>query len=140
MGRPGAIADQGGEERGQVVLVPVPVGQGRAEGVLLLVALDRRLDDAEQGELEAGERPHERLDGDATRRLKALADENEPLIRARSLDHVVRDEAEFLDIGFALLRSLLPPVKAIRLLGLGLSGLTDLGEAPAAPLELELPL
>src|SRR5687768_9895168 len=54
--------------------------------------------------------------------------------RARSLDRHVRDEAEFLDIGFALLRSLLPPVKAIRLLGLGLSGLTDLAETPAGPL------
>jgi DNA polymerase-4 len=60
--------------------------------------------------------------------------------RARSLDRLVRDEAEFLEMGAALLRTLLPPVKAIRLLGLGLSGLTDLAVDAPPPLELELPL
>ena len=48
--------------------------------------------------------------------------------------------AEFLEIGAALLRTLLPPVKAIRLLGLGLSNLGDSMEAGAEPAELELPL
>ncbi|MEA3053587.1 MAG: polymerase [Sphingomonadales bacterium] len=45
--------------------------------------------------------------------------------RARSLDRPVSGEAEFLEIGAALLRSVLPPVKSIRLLGLGLSGLSE---------------
>ena len=45
--------------------------------------------------------------------------------RARSLDRPVSGEAEFLEIGAGLLRSLLPPVKSVRLLGLGLSGLGD---------------
>jgi DNA polymerase IV len=57
--------------------------------------------------------------------------------RARSLDRPVSGEAEFLDIGAALLRSLLPPVKSIRLLGLGLSSLK---EKVSPPLDLELPL
>jgi DNA polymerase-4 len=60
--------------------------------------------------------------------------------RARSLNRPVGDEAEFLEIGAELLRGLLPPVKSIRLLGLGLSGLGE-GEGRAGrPLELELPL
>ena len=59
--------------------------------------------------------------------------------RARSLDRPVRDLAEFLDMGAALLRSILPPVKAIRLLGLGLSGLGD-AERPRDERELALPL
>jgi uracil-DNA glycosylase len=37
----------------------------------------------------------------------------------------VSGEAEFLEIGASLLRTLLPPVKAIRLLGLGLSSLGE---------------
>jgi len=45
--------------------------------------------------------------------------------RARTLDRPVGGEAEFLDIGADLLRALLPPVKSIRLLGLGLSGLGE---------------
>jgi hypothetical protein len=52
----------------------------------------------------------------------------------------VRDRGEFLEMGAALLRGPPPPVKAIRLLGLGLSGLTDLSEVPPEPLALELPL
>jgi len=59
--------------------------------------------------------------------------------RARSLDRPVRDLGEFLDMGAALLRSLLPPVKAIRLLGLGLSGLGE-AERPRDERELALPL
>ncbi|HET9640554.1 MAG TPA: DNA polymerase IV [Allosphingosinicella sp.] len=58
--------------------------------------------------------------------------------RARSLDRPVSGEAEFLEIGASLMRSLLPPAKSIRLLGLGLSGL---GEAcPAREVMPELPL
>ncbi|MBV9931141.1 MAG: DNA polymerase IV [Alphaproteobacteria bacterium] len=59
--------------------------------------------------------------------------------RAKSLDRPVRDVAEFLEMGAALLRSLLPPVKAIRLLGLGLSGLGD-AERTRDERELALPL
>ncbi|MFL6846243.1 MAG: DNA polymerase IV [Allosphingosinicella sp.] len=59
--------------------------------------------------------------------------------RARSLDRKVSGEAEFLEIGASLLRGLLPPVKSIRLLGLGLSGLGE-GEGVAMDAELELPL
>ena len=51
----------------------------------------------------------------------------------------VSGEAEFLEIGAVLLRSLLPPVKSIRLLGLGLSGLDGARER-AEPRELALPL
>ncbi|MEA3064190.1 MAG: polymerase [Sphingomonadales bacterium] len=60
--------------------------------------------------------------------------------RARSLDRAVSGEAEFLEIGAQLLRTLLPPVKSIRLLGLGLSGLAEATGRPERPLELELPL
>ena len=60
--------------------------------------------------------------------------------RARSLDRPVAGREEFLEIGCALLRSLLPPPKGIRLLGLTLSKLGE-GDAPvAAPLELEFEL
>ncbi len=61
------------------------------------------------------------------------------ITRARSLDRPVSGEAEFLEIGAVLLRSLLPPVKSIRLLGLGLSGLDGARER-AEPRELALPL
>ncbi|HEX9964434.1 MAG TPA: DNA polymerase IV [Allosphingosinicella sp.] len=60
--------------------------------------------------------------------------------RARSLDRPVSGEAEFLDIGAQLLRGLLPPVKSIRLLGLGLSSLGEEERGSSRPLELELPL
>jgi DNA polymerase IV len=62
--------------------------------------------------------------------------------RARSLDRPVSGEAEFLDIGAALLRTLLPPARSIRLLGLGLSSLGEAVAGPAAApaLEPELPL
>jgi DNA polymerase-4 len=58
--------------------------------------------------------------------------------RARSLERDVAGIEEFVAIGAGLLRTLLPPVKSIRLLGLGLSGLREGRET--APLELELPL
>ena len=60
--------------------------------------------------------------------------------RARSLGRPVSGRVEFLEIGCALLRTLLPPPKGIRLLGLTLSNLSEGEEVQAAPLELELPL
>lgn len=62
------------------------------------------------------------------------------LTRARSLDRAVASREEFLDIGCALLKTLLPVAKGIRLLGLTLSNLTEGGGSDDAPLELELPL
>src|SRR5581483_8161389 len=60
--------------------------------------------------------------------------------RSKSLERHVAGEAEFLDIGARLLRSVLPPRAGIRLLGLGLSNLEEgRGEAPQ-PLLLPLPL
>jgi DNA polymerase-4 len=59
--------------------------------------------------------------------------------RARSLDRPVSGLDEFLEIGASLLRSLLPPVRRIRLLGLGLSGLTE-AEKRRDDRELALPL
>jgi hypothetical protein len=50
----------------------------------------------------------------------------------------VKDQAEFLGTGAALLRSLLPAPKHIRLLGLGLSNLSGNGEAPEPQLGLQL--
>ncbi|HWH18769.1 MAG TPA: DNA polymerase IV [Allosphingosinicella sp.] len=59
--------------------------------------------------------------------------------RSRSLDRPVSGHAEFLEIGSALLATILPAPKSIRLLGLGLSNLTQgFAEPPAR--ELELPL
>jgi len=60
--------------------------------------------------------------------------------RARSLDRAVRGREEFLDIGVALLRGLLPAERGIRLLGLTLSNLGDAAEPRPRPVELELPL
>ena len=60
--------------------------------------------------------------------------------RARSLDRPVSGEAEFLEIGAQLLRGIFPPVKSIRLLGLGLSNLGEEERRAGRPLELELPL
>src|SRR3954469_22581909 len=57
--------------------------------------------------------------------LKVKYGDFQIVTRARSLDRHVSGVDEFLDIGRALLRSLLPPVKRIRLLGLGLSGLSE---------------
>ena len=62
------------------------------------------------------------------------------LTRAKSLDRAVAGREEFLEIGCALLRTLMPLAKSIRLLGLTLSNLSEGGEPEAAPLELELPL
>jgi DNA polymerase-4 len=60
--------------------------------------------------------------------------------RARSLDHMVESHSELFEVGAALLRTLLPPPKAIRLLGIGLSNLGEVGSASPPPEELVLPL
>ena len=60
--------------------------------------------------------------------------------RARSLDRPVAGRDEFLDIGCALLRTLLPAEKGIRLLGLTLSNLSEGTQIAGRPCELELPL
>ena len=53
--------------------------------------------------------------------------------RARSLDRTVADVEEFLALGRTLLQGLLPPVKSIRLLGLGLSNLSEPAELTPEP-------
>jgi DNA polymerase-4 len=63
------------------------------------------------------------------------------ITRAKSLDRAVAGREEFLEIGVALLRTMLPVAKGIRLLGLTLSNLTEGGSAEIGEaLELELPL
>jgi len=62
------------------------------------------------------------------------------LTRARSLDRFVSGREEFLEIGCALLRTLMPAAKGIRLLGLTLSNLREGDEAETEMRELELPL
>ena len=60
--------------------------------------------------------------------------------RARSLERAVSGREEFLEIGCALLRTLLPAAKGIRLLGLTLSNFSE-GEEPAvASAQLGFPL
>jgi DNA polymerase IV len=71
--------------------------------------------------------------------LKVKYGDFQIVTRARSLDRPVSGEAEFLEIGAVLLRGLLPPVKSVRLLGLGLSGLAE-AEAPRDEREPVLPL
>ncbi|HLL58861.1 MAG TPA: DNA polymerase IV [Allosphingosinicella sp.] len=78
--------------------------------------------------------------GGRTVNLKVKYQDFQIVTRARSLDRPVSSRREMLEIGSALLRSLLPTVKGIRLLGLGLSNL-DQGEQPQlSPRELVLPL
>ena len=60
--------------------------------------------------------------------------------RARSLDRAVSGREEFLEIGCALLRNLLPTAKGIRLLGLTLSNLSEGDESPPASAQLGFPL
>jgi DNA polymerase-4 len=61
--------------------------------------------------------------------------------RARSLERAVAGRDEFLDIARALLRTLMPASRPIRLLGLTLSNLGEAAERPAeAALELPLPV
>src|SRR3954462_3253972 len=57
--------------------------------------------------------------------LKVKYQDFQIVTRSKSLDRRVSKEAEFLDIGARLLRTLLPPLKGIRLLGLGLSNLDE---------------
>lgn len=71
--------------------------------------------------------------------LKVKYHDFQIVTRARSLDRPVGGREEFLGIGAQLLRTLLPPAKAIRLLGLGLSSLGE-GAEPGPVRELELPL
>ena len=80
-----------------------------------------------------------RLSG-RTVNLKVKYRDFQIITRSRSLDRPVSGEAEFLDLGAQLLRGIFPPVKSIRLLGLGLSNLGEEERRTARPLELELPL
>ncbi len=70
--------------------------------------------------------------------LKVKYQDFQIVTRARSLDRAVGGRDEFLAIGTALLRTLLPPPKAIRLLGLTLSNLGV--DEEVITRELELPL
>jgi DNA polymerase-4 len=70
--------------------------------------------------------------------LKVKYSDFQIITRARSLDRPVADVEEFLELGRALLRSVLPTPKSIRLLGLGLSTLTEGADPPPRPLELPL--
>ncbi|HTU09396.1 MAG TPA: DNA polymerase IV [Allosphingosinicella sp.] len=75
--------------------------------------------------------------------LKVKFHDFQILTRARSLDRAVAGREEFLEMGVALLRTLLPVAKGIRLLGLTLSNLTEGGErgdGDPAELTLALPL
>ncbi len=72
--------------------------------------------------------------------LKVKYQDFQIVTRARSLDRPVSGREEFLDIGCQLLRTLLPPPKGIRLLGLTLSNLRDGGDDEPQPVLLELPL
>ena len=60
--------------------------------------------------------------------------------RARSLDRPIQGREEFLEIGCALLRTLLPVTKGVRLMGLTLSKLGEAGDEPGPEALLELPL
>jgi DNA polymerase-4 len=72
--------------------------------------------------------------------LKVKYQDFQIVTRARSLDRPVQSREEMLELGSALLHSLLPTAKGIRLLGLGLSNLNQ-GEVPqSSPRELVLPL
>ncbi|HYI63297.1 MAG TPA: DNA polymerase IV [Allosphingosinicella sp.] len=84
-------------------------------------------------------RVSEKAIGGRTVTLKVKYRDFQILTRARSLDRAVADRVEFLDIGCALLRTLLPAAKGIRLLGLTLSNLSE-GPGGGPPPELELPL
>jgi DNA polymerase-4 len=71
--------------------------------------------------------------------LKVKYQDFQIVTRAKSLDRPVSGRAEFLDIGCALLRTLLPVPKGVRLLGLTLSNFGEVQSA-TAPLEPALPL
>ena len=79
----------------------------------------------------------QRPDGDSQGQISAISGSS-PAPAASTAPVAGREE--FLDIGCALLRTLLPPPKGIRLLGLTLSNLTEGSEAVEQPAILELPL
>lgn len=68
--------------------------------------------------------------------LKVKFGDFQIITRAQSLSMPVANEVQFLSIGAALLERVLPTEKGIRLLGLGLSSLEDIGtdNGPHAPL------
>ena len=70
--------------------------------------------------------------------LKVKYNDFQIVTRARSLDRAVSGCEEFLEMGRALLRTLMPLPKSVRLLGLGLSNLTE--GAAAEPRDPVLPL
>jgi DNA polymerase IV len=72
--------------------------------------------------------------------LKVKYQDFQIVTRGRSLARAVSGREEFLEIGCQLLRTLLPPPKGIRLLGLTLSNLSESGETEGEPVPLELPL
>ena len=78
--------------------------------------------------------------GGRTVTLKVKYQDFRIVTRARSLDRAVAGREEFLEIGRALLHGLMPAEKGIRLLGLGLSNLSEGAREEDAPRELELPL
>jgi DNA polymerase-4 len=82
----------------------------------------------------------EREIGGRTVTLKVKYRDFQIVTRARSLDRPVAGREEFLEIGCALLRTLMPAAKGIRLLGLTLSNLSEGADADTEALELELPL
>jgi DNA polymerase-4 len=69
--------------------------------------------------------------------LKVKYQDFQIVTRSRSLDRPIAGAEEFLDLGQRLLGTLLPPLKGIRLLGLGLS---SLGEGEAEMPQLGLPI
>ena len=71
--------------------------------------------------------------------LKVKYQDFKIVTRARSLDRPVSGREEFLGLGITLLRTLLPPPKGIRLLGLTLSKLDGSGMTLPPPAELALP-
>lgn len=72
--------------------------------------------------------------------LKVKYQDFQIVTRSRSLDRAVLDYEEFIEIGVALLKSILPPPKSIRLLGLGLSNLMEPSRCVEKPVEPQLPL
>ncbi len=72
--------------------------------------------------------------------LKVKYNDFRIITRARSLDRPVRGREEFLEIGCALLRGVMPAERPIRLLGLTLSGLCEPEEEDGDGVELALPL
>ena len=72
--------------------------------------------------------------------LKVKYQDFQIITRSRSQERPVSGRGEFLETGIALLRTLLPAPKGIRLLGLTLSNLAEDRDTADAPRELTLPL